>query len=72
MGLRNRLVHDARNWYKWASTWVLMAIPLVTAAQEEIEVVREYLPRWVVAVLAFAAFGARLYRQEKLHRDTDS
>lgn len=67
--LRKRLVDDAHNWYKWSSTWILASIPLITAAQEEIEIVREYLPRWAVGLVAFAAFAARLYKQEKLHRD---
>ena len=69
--LRRKLVKDARRWYTWASSWVLLSIPIVITLQETIPFVQEMLPSWFVAVVSLLGFFARLYKQGKEDNDAD-
>lgn len=61
--LKEKLVDDVHECYKWFSTYFFIAIPLIVAAQENIPIVAEYLPNWIVAVVSILGFAARVYKQ---------
>ena len=67
--IKASLVEDFRECYKWFSTWVFVSIPTLIALQENIPVIEQYVPQWVVAVLAILGLVARVIKQGKENKN---
>ena len=63
--LESRLVDDWRKAHKWLTVWVAALIAVLAEAQDQLPLVREYLPDGWVKFAALAVIVARLYKQSK-------
>lgn len=63
--LKDKLVDDVHEWYKWFSTWFFVSIPTLIALQENIAFMQDMVPDWLIAVLAILGLIARIVKQNK-------
>ena len=65
MSKRIKLVPDAKHCWRWYSTWGMGAVASLGVLWEMLPALQQYLPPWVVAVLAILAVIGRVVEQDK-------
>ena len=63
--VKRRLVEDWRQAHKWLSVQLAAGIAVLAEAQDQLPIVREYLPEGWVKYAALAVLAARLIKQGK-------
>lgn len=66
--VKDNLVDDFRDAWKFASVWIIAAIGVLDLLYEQMPFVQQYMPSGTVTVLAGMALVARLYRQKHLEK----
>lgn len=66
--VKDNLVDDFRDAWKFASVWIIAAIGVLDLLYEQMPFVQQYMPSGTVTVLAGMALVARLYRQKNLEK----
>ncbi|HLV82933.1 MAG TPA: hypothetical protein VKY62_04075 [Devosia sp.] len=66
--VKDNLVDDFRDAWKFASVWIIAAIGVLDLLYEHMPFVQQYMPSGTVTVLAGMALVARLYRQKHFEK----